>query len=148
MIQKSREKRPSAKLLRIAVLDDEPLIRDLLHESLTGMGHKVICFARPCEALEATRSLVFDVILSDIKMRGMSGIEFYERLRAANPVQAARVMFITGDIMSPGTQAFLGRVNCLYLIKPFRQADLIAKIEEMLQDCQCSNESVSISKAA
>ena len=148
VMQKNREKYPPAKSLRIVVLDDEPLIRDLLHESLTGMGHEVTCFAHPVEALEATRSQFFDVVLSDIKMRGMSGIEFYEQLRVENPEQAARTLFITGDMMALATQAFWARFDGLYLRKPFRQSDLSAKIEELLRRNPSSSGNSSISKAA
>lgn len=119
--------------LNIAVLDDEPFIRDLLQDSLRDQGHYVACFENAQAALAALCKQRFDVILSDIKMPGMNGLDFYGRVLERCPHQAQRILFLSGDLMAAQTRDFVERTGCLTLTKPFRQATLLAKINELVQ---------------
>ena len=121
------------RTLNIGVVDDEPLIRELLQDHLEEKGHRVTCCETPLQMLLLLRRERYDAILSDIKMPFMTGIEFYERVQELYPRQAERIVFLSGDLMGAATRHFLERTGCLYLAKPFRQATLLAKIEEAVQ---------------
>ncbi len=120
---------------RAAILDDEPLIRELLQEKMRDLGYEAFSFACPFDALEATRAAPFDVVLCDIRMPAMTGIDFHARVQEKDSRQAARILFLSGDMMAPATQAFLNRSGSLYLSKPFRQSELRAKLEELYTRC-------------
>jgi FixJ family two-component response regulator len=69
-------------LIRIVLLEDDHLMREWLGRSLSSRGHDVRRFERASEALAAVIADAPDVIVSDIKLPGMSGIEFGRMLRA------------------------------------------------------------------
>jgi two-component system NtrC family sensor kinase len=131
----ARREAATLPLLRIAILDDERILGEMLTEMLTERGHSVACFHAPAEALAALETQAYEVILSDIKMPGMSGMEFYERVAARDPAQAERILFVTGDVLAPQTQAFFARTGCLYIIKPFQSEALSAQIATLLGRC-------------
>ena len=61
----------------------------------------------------------FDVILSDLMMPEMSGMEFYDELTRRFPEVADRVVFISGGAFTPSARAFLDRVSNPRIEKPF-----------------------------
>lgn len=133
--------------LNIAVLDDEPLIRELLHDNLCEQGHGVTCFATPQELLAILGRQRFDVILSNVKMPTMNGLEFYGRVMERYPTQARRILFLSGDVMQAHIRGFLERNGCPYLAKPFRQAALLAEINELAQRSQTNELSTEYENA-
>jgi two-component system NtrC family sensor kinase len=63
-------------------------------------GFTVLTAADGSAALETTRTVGVDAIVCDLRMPGMDGFEFHERLRAERPGLAARTVFITGDVVT------------------------------------------------
>ncbi len=120
---------------RAAILDDEPLIRELLQEKLRDLGYEAVSFSCPFAALDVTLATPFDVVLCDIRMPGMTGIDFHARVQERDSRQAKRMLFLSGDMMAPATQAFLAQSGSLYLSKPFRQSELKAKLDELHTRC-------------
>ena len=102
----------------VLVIDDEPevgvALRRLLHE------HEVTVTTTAREALgliaEGRR---FDVILSDLMMPQMSGMDLHDELARLSPSDAARMVFVTGGAFTPAAMAFLARVPNERLVKPF-----------------------------
>lgn len=112
---------------RILVIDDEPLILDLLTILLSNFGYQV---DRASSAQEALRQIdTQDAIFVDIRMPGMDGKEFYERVKACFPPMARRVIFVTGDLACPQTISFIRRTGNLYLEKPFTLKEVRALLE-------------------
>jgi len=74
----------------------------------------------------------FDLIVSDVMMPEMSGIDFYEELCARYPDEARRVVFVTGGALGHHVGSFLGSVPNMRLEKPFAAADLRRVIEQAL----------------
>ena len=126
-----------SRQFHIAALDDEPMILELLHDNLCEQGHRVSCFATPQELLAVLWRQRFDVILSDVKMPTMNGLEFYERVAEQYPMQARRILFLSGDVAGAQIRGFLERTDCPYLAKPFRQAALLDAINELAQRNAC-----------
>jgi len=69
----------------ILVVDDEPVVREALRRLLSLDGYDVVVAVSGDEALSCIPRQGFDVIVSDIRMPGLNGLQLLERLRAANP---------------------------------------------------------------
>jgi CheY-like chemotaxis protein len=129
--------------LKVVVIDDEPLVSGVLREMLVDLGHVTTCFPSAVEALAAlARTPDYDLILCDIQMPFMNGIEFYRHLQTYLQHYTARVLFLTGGVVTPEMNAFLIATECCCLCKPFTRADLgrcIAAISpslaSMVPDC-------------
>ena len=117
---------------RVLVVDDEMSIRQLLSEVLMLDQHSVAVASSGIEAADLAERESFDVIITDMKMPGMDGAAFYRQVRQRDPQQARRIIFITGDTVSPDTRAFLQRVSNPVLSKPFKIGPLRDAIESVL----------------
>lgn len=105
---------------RILVVDDEQAIRDLLVGLLSMEGHQVEAVRTGMEALQRLAEHPYDAIITDIRMPEMDGIEFYNRILHDHPELARRVIFTTGDTISPDTRAFVEATTAPVLAKPFQ----------------------------
>jgi PAS domain S-box-containing protein len=114
-IKKEPEKPRGAKIL---VVDDEAAILTFLNRLLTGWGHSVETINNADTALERLRTERYSLVLLDIKLPGMSGIELYHHIKEIAPALARRVMFITGDVMEGATRSFLEETGAPYITKP------------------------------
>jgi CheY-like chemotaxis protein len=104
---------------RILVVDDDTIVQQFLNEILTEEGHEVESVGNGDDALERLGNEEYDVILLDIKLPGMSGIEVYKQLQNSSKPLARKVIFITGDVMKKDTMSFLARAKPAYITKPF-----------------------------
>ena len=119
---------------RVLVVDDEVSIRLLLHDILRLDQHSVALASSGLEAADLVSREQFDIIITDMKMPGMDGATFYRQVRQHDPAQARRIIFITGDTVSPDTRAFLQRVSNPVLSKPFKIGPLRDAIESVLRE--------------
>ncbi len=117
---------------RILVVDDEPAILTFLKKVLVGEGYDVVTAGSGKEALEKIRSEEYGLILSDIKMPGLSGVELYDEIGKTAPSLQKRIMFITGDVISADTKEFLKRARAPYVTKPFDIAGLKREVRRVL----------------
>jgi two-component system NtrC family sensor kinase len=126
------ETRPS---YRVLVVDDEESIRLLLRDILEMDGHQVAIGSSGIEAWQILESSpAFDIIITDMKMPGMDGATFYRELRAKDAALARRIIFITGDTVSPDTRSFLQTVRNPVLSKPFKIGPLREAMERVLAE--------------
>ncbi len=114
----------------ILVVDDEASIQDFLVEILTRDGYQVDTAGSGTSALAKMERRAYDLVISDLKMPGMSGAELYDTIRSTRPGQAGRILFTSGDTLSPTTDAFLRRHGHSALIKPFTFEDLRAALDQ------------------
>jgi CheY-like chemotaxis protein len=111
------------------VIDDEPVVRVLLDTVLTEMGYKMDSVRDAVSAMaKLDAGVIYDVILTDVKMPGMGGIELYSRILEKTPAMKNKIMFITGDVMGIDTKTFLTQNNLTYFAKPFNIEALKEKI--------------------
>jgi CheY-like chemotaxis protein len=89
-----------------------------------GEGYDVETVGSGKEALKRIESEEYGLILCDIKMPGLSGIEIYKRIKKEAPSLQERVIFITGDVISADTREFLKRTKVPYVTKPSTQRTL------------------------
>jgi two-component system NtrC family sensor kinase len=123
---------PDAKGKSVLVIDDEVWILELAKELLESEGYEVETLVSGEEAVSRIAQRRFDVILSDWKMPGLNGMHLYEQLLATDSVSAARMIFMTGDVMNDVFQEFLKRNGRSYLAKPFAIGDLRAAVANMV----------------
>ncbi len=115
---------------RILVVDDEPLVLRVLARLLR--EHELVCLESARTALSQIASgQKFDLVLSDVMMPDITGVEFYEALLRQDPALARRVVFISGGALSPEVDAFLRAIPNPLIQKPFGP-DLRATIERLL----------------
>ncbi|HEU4436930.1 MAG TPA: response regulator [candidate division Zixibacteria bacterium] len=110
----------------VLVVDDELLIRDLLYDFFLEKGYKVSVADSGAGALEKLGKQNFDVLLVDLKMPAMDGIEFIKEVRKKKI--ETPVVIITGfPSLETALEALRARV-CDYIIKPFNINQLFATV--------------------
>ena len=118
---------PATRRARVLAIDDEPMILRAITRML--QGHDVVAVSRAEDALALLdRHETFDVIVSDLMMPTMTGIELYEALLARDADLAREVIFITGGALTTSAAAFLETITNVWLQKPFAPAALQALV--------------------
>jgi len=131
--KKEPQKSRGAKIL---VVDDEAAILTFLSRLLTEWGHSVETINNADTALERLRTERYSLVLLDIKLPGMSGIELYHHIEEIAPALARRVMFVTGDVMQSATRSFLEKTGAPYITKPLDIEVLKKTINRALNQTQ------------
>ena len=127
-----RDRAPEQSGIRVLLVDDE-----------VGIGRAVTLLLAPeTEVVAVTRAEDalaklaggedFDVILCDLMMPDITGIELYERIARATPAMAERILFMTGGAFTEPSRAFLDRLGRPHLAKPFSEAQLRRAIERVI----------------
>jgi CheY-like chemotaxis protein len=101
----------------ILVIDDDPVVTRMLTRVLA--GHNVVVTHSGESALELMKARAFDLILCDLSMPGMSGIDFYRAAAAISPELSKHVIFMTGGAFTAESYEFLTRLPNSWLEKPF-----------------------------
>jgi len=115
----------------ILIVDDEEAIREILFHFLNSEGYDCVVAADGREAVETASTQDFDLVLLDIAMQELSGIEVLRQIVADHP--DTRVVMITAmaDTTTAVEALNLGAYD--YLTKPFDLYDLSMRIEEALE---------------
>src|SRR3989475_11708694 len=116
--------------LTVLVVDDEIALRNALLRFLARRGIRGEGVSDGAEALRVLQQRNFDVIISDVRMPGMSGREFLERLGRDRPDLVPRVVLSTGDTFAPDTAALLKESGVPTVTKPFD----FAMLERLLRE--------------
>ena len=117
----------------VLVVDDEPSLRELLRRYLEFDRYTVDLAEDGQEALRKLQTMQYDCIVLDLKMPGMSGQELYRRIQDFNPLLASKVVFITGDTVTPRTRAFISSTGSPLIHKPFEAEELGSHIRNLVQ---------------
>jgi CheY-like chemotaxis protein len=116
---------------QILVVDDEPMIGSMLRRMLSSR-HAVDVVTRGADALERIRGgKRYDVILCDLMMPEMTGMDLHAELTSAFPEQAKVMLFLTGGAFTPKAQAFLEELRGRRLDKPFD----VQTVDALIDDC-------------
>ena len=122
---------PATGRLAVLVVDDEAALREALLRFLQRRDIHGEGVADGWEAIRLLEQRDFDVIISDVRMPGMSGREFLERLRRDRPNLVARLVFSTGDAFTPETATLLKESGVPTVAKPFDFAVLERVVREV-----------------
>lgn len=116
---------------KILVVDDQPMLAKAIRRMLAGHDVTVAGSARDAlTQLEAGER--YDVIISDLMMPGMSGMELHAAISTLAPDQVTRMVFMTGGAFTPQARTFFDEIGCPTLEKPFDRAGLLAVIQNLL----------------
>lgn len=116
----------------ILVCDNEEILRTLIGASLDGLGHELVEARDGHEALEALKRHPPDLVLLDMMMPGKSGLDVLRELRAAPALREVPVVMLTARSQAEDRAAAAGAGATRFLAKPFRPAELIELVEELL----------------
>jgi PAS domain S-box-containing protein len=123
---------PKARSGRILVVDDEPEMAQMLAEILQRVGHKVETAGDGQEALACLERQSYDLVLSDLRMPNLDGPGLYKAVAERHPDQLGRMMFITGDTLTPHVTAFLQQNPVNYIEKPLNPRAVQEAVERAL----------------
>ena len=115
---------------RILVVDDEPQIRRVLRTTLTAKGYEVHDARTGEEALDAVRKSRFDLVLLDMNMPGMGGLETCRALRNNSEIA---IIILTVRDAEQDTVAALDAGADDYITKPFGTPELLARIRAAMR---------------
>lgn len=115
---------------RILVVDDEPQIRRVMRTTLTAQGYEVSDARTGEEALELSRSRNFDLVLLDVNIPGIGGIETCRTLRRSS--ELAIIMLTVRDAEQDKVEALDAGADD-YVTKPFSTPELLARIRAALR---------------
>src|SRR5262245_61118720 len=123
---------------RIMVVDDDPQIRRVLRTALVAQGYEVVDARNGDEALEKIRDEKVDLVILDMNMPGMGGLETCRLIRSTSDI--AIIMLTVRDAESDKVEALDAGADD-YVIKPFSSPELMARIRAALRRLpQTSNE--------
>jgi CheY-like chemotaxis protein len=116
---------------RVLVVDDDPLFSRSVRRMLQ-RDHDVTLVESAQDAVGLLREPgSFDLVLCDLMMPGMSGMDLYDEVLVSHPDLAKRMVFMTGGAFTPRAADFLSLVGNRHIAKPFTAADLLALVESL-----------------
>jgi CheY-like chemotaxis protein len=117
---------------RALVIDDDSAIRAALSRFFTRRGWVCHEAEHGRAALDQlAESSAYDVLVCDLRMPVMSGVELHDYLAASSPELLDRLLLIAGNVTSPEVAEFLERTSCPLLTKPFELHELASAVEEL-----------------
>jgi len=114
--------------LNILILDDENIVGERLKASLQKDGHNLETFVSPVEALNCLKEKTFDIVITDIRMDEVSGIEILEKVREKD--QRTKVIMITGYATLEVARESLTKGAFDFIAKPFKIKEIKKTIEK------------------
>jgi len=119
---------------KILVVEDEPAISLYCSRVLSAEGFYVQVAENSMVAQNMVKETEYDVLLLDIRMPVMDGMELYQWLEKEYGQMAQKVIFTTGSVMSGGATGFIEETGRPFLPKPFTPRELTAIIKETLKE--------------
>ncbi len=118
--------------MNVLVVDDDPDIRELVTFKLEQMGHTVTTENDGESGLAAALASIPDLILLDVMMPKLTGIEVCQKLRDAAETAAVPVMLITAKAQEVDVERGFAAGADDYIVKPFSPRELATRVEAML----------------
>jgi len=127
---------------KILVVDDEDMIRDLCHHILSAEGFVVSTASNGTKALEELSRASADLLITDIRMPGMDGLELFERVKAKN--QDIVTVVLTGHgTLDTAIESLVRGVDG-FLLKPFTQEELLGAVNRAINRCRLQKENIRL----
>jgi DNA-binding NtrC family response regulator len=117
---------PERNRCRLLVVDDEPSIRTLLKHILEMEGFQTTEAGSAREAMRALERHDTDLLVTDIQMPEVSGLQLFEAARAEDP--AISILLMSGS----APEQIAANCGCSFLMKPFSFGDLSARVRQLL----------------
>ena len=126
----------------IHIIDDEPIIHDVLGQLLTSEGYEVEPSMSGEEALAKHSSQAFDLILLDLLMPGLDGIEVLKRIKRIDPLAMVIIITAYASVESAISAMKIGAFD--YIQKPFKHDDLLMTIHRALEHKRLQDENIRL----
>jgi DNA-binding NtrC family response regulator len=126
----------------IHVIDDEPVIHDILSQLLTSEGYEVDLSTSGEEALEKYSSQVYDLTLLDLLMPGLDGIEVLKSIKKIDPQAVIIIITAYASVESAINAMKMGAYD--YIQKPFKHAELLLTIQRALERKNLQDENIRL----
>lgn len=120
-------------MARILIVDDEPYVRNALSRVLKEYSTTTAADGRQAIEMLSSPDETFDLILCDLMMPGVSGMDIYAHLQAHHAGREARLVFLTGGAFTKEAQDFVERIDNAVVQKPFNFPQLRSIIQEHLR---------------
>jgi response regulator RpfG family c-di-GMP phosphodiesterase len=127
---------------RILIVDDSASVRGFLEDLLREEGYRVICVPNAESALDSLRSAVIDLLLLDIKMPGLSGIELLKQVQLLYP--EVPVIMMTGYASLDSAREAILAGSADYVFKPFRNEEILLSITNTLDKLRIKRENIRL----
>ena len=121
----------------VFVVDDEPRVCEVIRETLESSGVKVTCFNSGIECLEQLRRHKCDLLITDLKMPKMDGVELLTQARVIAPWLPVLMITGYGDIPTAVKAIKAGVVD--FLEKPLVKESFVRQVKSLLQENACLN---------
>jgi len=125
--------------LRVLVIDDEPSVVNGLVRLLSRDGYTVEAADNGQHALALLAASAYDLLLCDLRMPNLDGPTFYGRLLLQQPALARRVIFLTGDILSAESLAFMERSGQPWITKPCTATEVRSIVAQLLRTLKATD---------
>jgi putative nucleotidyltransferase with HDIG domain len=116
---------------RILIVDDEAPIRALLGEHLQQVGYEVTLAPDGASAMETLSRGQYDLVLSDVRMPGMSGLELLAEVTRSHPDVGVLMLTACEDLTLAVNAMRIGALD--YILKPFRLSEITVSVQEALE---------------
>jgi CheY-like chemotaxis protein len=123
---------PLCTLVTLLIIDDDPSFARGLARLLRRDGYIVDTVENGQRALARLQGQRYDLVLCDLRMPELDGPAFYDRVLRQYPALRTRLIFLTGDTLSPESRAFLAQCGQPWLIKPCHAAEVRRAIQQKL----------------
>ncbi len=118
---------------KVLVVDDEPSILNAVGIALAGEGLEVECASNAVEALEKMEQTFYDLVIIDVFMPEMSGVQLCEKICADENLKKSKLMVLTVAKFSETGLNDLKEMGVLeYIRKPFKNRDLVQRVKALL----------------
>jgi len=126
----------------IHIVDDEPIIHEVLSQLLTSEGYEVELSSSGEEALQKHSSQAYDLILLDLLMPGLNGIEVLKGIKRFDPQAVIIIITAYASVESAIAAMKMGAYD--YIQKPFKHDELLLTIERALEHKGLQNENIRL----
>ena len=136
--------RDMAMVPKMLIIDDEPLMRITLQDSLVGEGYEVVAAETGRKGVDLLRKNQWDIIITDLKLPDLEGIEILKEAKFLNPSTEVILITAYGSIDSAVSAMKEGASD--YLTKPFSMDELLLIVKRLLRMRQLEEENILLRK--
>ena len=122
----------------VLIVDDQEMVRGICQQVVESLGYQPFLAESALKALEIIEQQPVDIVLADIKMPGMSGIELLERIKAGNP--RIEVIIMTGYASVPSAVQAMKLGASDYIVKPFGAEEMKLLLERLAETLDLKDE--------
>ncbi|MFN7980639.1 MAG: response regulator [Vicinamibacterales bacterium] len=114
---------------RVLLVEDEVLVRDMVRVFLERAGYSVVALATAEEAMEGEHVTHADLLLTDVMLRGKTGVDLANALRARVP--GLKVVYMSGNVADDAARESVVSPDARFLAKPFTRTMLLEAVRSL-----------------